>query len=515
MKLLLISPNWKWCEEDKNVDYPFPPYNLCLLAAIIRNQKICEGDDIRIIDAFVDDMSLSDVKSEIEEYKPDVMGTTVLMDQLCDGGHMVTKITKEVDKKIITVMGGVYATMNPKRAIEDVNLDYVVVGEGEQVFPSMLKFFKGEDKELPPKGIMYRKDGEIIFNGRSDFVTDMDNLPIPAWDLIDFPAYSDHVARQFSPDSPRDLPYVRLYTSRGCPFTCSFCQVPKIAGHTVRRQSAKRVLDELEFITKTFGIKSFMNSDDNFLATGKENLKEFLLGLRDRKLGLTWIFEDVGVMHLTKEKIDWLAESGCTYMGFAVETGVMRISKELIAGKPLRLDHSIEMMRYAQSKGIFCAANFIIGFPTETWDEVRESLLFAEKLNADYTRIHILVPLKNTKMFEMVEDENLLNERYDHFNQKATWKAGTIESRNYTSNDLTILKAMEWDRLNFSDPVKRKKIADWLRVTEKELLQRRRQTIDSIYRNMNQSTKSGVYKDSDRKDFTAATFERVDGPLAT
>ena len=64
-------------------------------------------------------------------------------------------------------------------------------------------------------------------------------------------------------------------------------------------------------------------------------------------------------------------------------------------------------------------------------------------------------------------------------------------------------------------PVKRKKIADWLRVTEKELLQRRRQTIDSIYRNMNQSTKSGVYKDSDRKDFTAATFERVDGPLAT
>ncbi len=513
MKLLLVSPNWKWCEEDKNVDYPFPPYNLCLLAAIVRDQKICE--DIKIIDAFVDDMSLSELKSAIEEYQPDVMGTTVLMDQLCDGGHMVTKITKEVNKNIITIMGGVYCTMNPKRAIEDKNLDYVVVGEGEYVFPSMLKFFNGVDKELPSKGIMYKKDGEIVFNGRSDFVTEMDDLPIPAWDLIDFPAYSDHVARQFSPDSPRDLPYVRLYTSRGCPFTCSFCQVPKIAGHTVRRQSAKRVLDELEFITKKFGIKSFMNSDDNFLATSRENLKEFLHGLRDRKLGLTWIFEDVGVMHLTKEKIDWLADSGCTYMGFAVETGVPRISKELIAGKPLKLDHSIEMMRYAQSKGIFCAANFIIGFPTETWDEIRESLLFAEKLNADYTRIHILVPLKNTKMFEMVENENLLNERYDHFNQKATWKAGTIESRNYTSNDLTILKAMEWDRMNFSDPIKRKKIAKWLRVTDEELLARRRQTIDSIYRNMNQSTKSGVYKDSDRKDFTAATFERVDGPLSS
>ena len=118
-------------------------------------------------------------------------------------------------------------------------------------------------------------------------------------------------------------------------------------------------------------------------------------------------------------------------------------------------------------------------------------------------------------MFEMVENENLLNERYDHFNQKATWKAGTIESRNYTSNDLTILKAMEWDRLNFSDPEKRRKIAKWLRVTEEELMVRRRQTIDSIYRNLNESTKAGVYKDSDRSDFSAATFERVDGPLSS
>lgn len=512
MKLLFVSPNWKWCEEEKNVNYPFPPYNLCLLAAIIRNQKLCT--DIKIVDAYVDDLNILEVKKIIEDFKPDVMGTTVLMDQLCDAGHMVTKITKEVNPDTITVLGGVYATMNPNRAVADENLDYVVVGEGEYVFPAMMKFFQGKEKDLPPKGIMYKKDGKIVFNGRSDFVTDMDSLPIPAWDLIDFPAYSDHVAREFSPDSPRDLPYVRLYTSRGCPFTCSFCQVPKIAGHVVRRQSATRVIDELELITKKFGIKSFMNSDDNFLATGKENLREFLHGLRDRKLGLTWIFEDVGVMHLTKEKIDWLADSGCNYMGFAIETGVERISKDLIAGKPLKKQHSIEMMEYAKSKGIFCSSNFIVGFPTETWDEIRETIAFAEKLNADYTRIHILVPLKGTKMFEMVENEGLLNERYDHFNQKATWKAGTIESRNYTSNDLTILKAMEWDRLNFTDPKKREKICKWLRVTELELLERRRKTIESIYKNLNDTTKPGVYKDKDRKETFGATFERVDGPLS-
>ena len=205
--------------------------------AIIRNQKL--ATDIKIVDAYVDDLNILQVKKIIEEYKPDVMGTTVLMDQLCDAGHMVTKITKEVNPNTITVLGGVYATMNPNRAVADENLDYVVVGEGEYVFPAMMKYFQGKEKELPPKGIMFKKDGKIIFNGRSDFVTEMDSLPIPAWDLIDFPAYSDHVAREFSPDSPRDLPYVRLYTSKSCPFTCSFCQVPKIAGHVVEDKVQK------------------------------------------------------------------------------------------------------------------------------------------------------------------------------------------------------------------------------------------------------------------------------------
>ena len=168
------------------------------------------------------------------------------------------------------------------------------------------------------------------------------------------------------------------------------------------------------------------------------------------------------------------------------------------------------MMEYAKSKGIFCSSNFIIGFPTETWDEIRETIRFAEILNADYTRIHILVPLKNTAMFEMVEKEGLLNNRYDHFKQNATWKAGQIESRDYTSNDLTILKAMEWDRLNFTDPAKRKKICEWLRVTETELLKRRRETINSIYANIKKDTGS-------KKGFGnfAATFERVDAALPT
>jgi len=512
MKLLLVVPNWKWCEEEKNVNYPYPPYNLCLLAAIVREKKICS--EISVVDCDVDDKSEAQLKRIIEEKAPDVVGTTVLMDQLRESGHIVTRISKEVNKKIVTIMGGVYPTVNPNKAVEDANLDYACVGEGEYVFPEMLEYIKGDRKNLPLKGVIYKdkNTGKNIFNGRADFFREMDQLPIPAWDLINFEGYSRHVAREFSPDSPRDLPYVRLYTSRGCPFSCSFCQVPFIAGHDVRRQSPSKILDELEFLKKEYGIRSFMNSDDNFLATKRSTIREFLGGMVERKLDMPWTFEDVGVMHLNEEIVRLLAASNCKYMGYAVETGVQRISKEIIAGKPLKKEHTKKMMKLSKELGIFSAAAFIIGFPTETWDEIRETIKFAEELDADYTRIHILVPLKGTKMYEIVEEEGLLNERYDHFNNQATWKSGVIESneRAYTSNDLTILKAMEWDRINFTKPEKRKKIADFLRISEDRLMERRRETINNIYKNIKKDT--GTMKEKGMGRF-AATFERVDAAI--
>jgi len=101
MKLLLIVPNWKWCEEEKNVNYPYPPYNLCLLAAIIRNKKICS--EISVVDCDVDDKSEAELRTIISEKSPDVVGTTVLMDQLRESGHIVTRIAKEVNKDIVTI----------------------------------------------------------------------------------------------------------------------------------------------------------------------------------------------------------------------------------------------------------------------------------------------------------------------------------------------------------------------------------------------------------------------------
>ena len=101
-KLLLIVPNWRWVDEEKNVNYPYPPYNLCVLAAIVRDLV-----DVTIIDAYLDDLSINEMTTEIKKQKPDIIGITVLMDQLASAGHKVTEIAKSINKDIITIMGGV------------------------------------------------------------------------------------------------------------------------------------------------------------------------------------------------------------------------------------------------------------------------------------------------------------------------------------------------------------------------------------------------------------------------
>ena len=126
---------------------------------------------------------------------------------------------------------------------------------------------------------------------------------------------------------------------------------------------------------------------------------------------------------------------------------------------------------------IFVAANFIIGFPTETWDEIRQTIAYAEEINVDYAKIFIALPLKNTEMFDLAEKTNSII--MDTYDGKALWTTGgAIKSEYWSADDLTILRAYEWDRINFTDSKKLKKTADRMKVSVDELNAIRKRTLD-------------------------------------
>ena len=487
MKVLLIQPNYN-LESNSQMAYTYVPYNFCILGAMI--EDMCE---VKIIDAYQENYDLKQLEEIIIKEKPDLVGITTLMDQSKKYGHKVAEVVKKVDENIIVVYGGVYVTMNPHVAIEDRNVDYFFLGEGEYTFPELIKYIKG-DGPFPKKGLMYRdkKTDEVINLGKADFIKNLDDIPPPAYHLVDFKKYSNKASRKYSVDAPRKFPYARLYTSRGCPFDCSFCQVGSISGRKFRFQSIEKVISEMKILKNRYGVKSFIFSDDNFFLHGPR-AKNIMNAMIDNDLALPWLSEDTGVMHLNEEMIDLAAKSGCEYMGFAVETGNDRIMTEIIKGKKFSKSHAIEMAKYAKKKGIFVAANFIIGFPTETWSEIRETLDFAEELNADYTRVFNLIPLKNTPLWEICEKEDAFRDGYDHYNMTQSWNGGMVKSTLYGPNDLLALRTFEWDRINFSNKEKRMKIVKRLELSEKEVDAMRQKTIDDMFKRI--VTPKNVEKD--------------------
>ena len=447
MKIALVVPNFRWSNWDKNTLWHYIPYNLCLLASSIQDVV-----DVKIIDAYKENMSEEEFSDRIKGF--DLVGITVLFDQYGTSGHIAARIAKQMGAKV--VMGGVYATTNSEKVIQDENVDYVIIGEGEYVFKDLVsRLAFGE--EIPKSTLI----GNRIYS--------LDGLPLPAYQYLDMDKYINSAERK-SIDSPRVFPYARIMTSRGCPIGCCFCQVETIAGSMFRPRSAENVLNEIQWLKDTYGIKSLIFDDDNLLHD-KKRATDLFQGMIDRKLVLPWLSIGLAVFKLDEDLIKLMRRSGCEYFAVAIESGTKRVLKEII-NKPISFDYAKKMVKFAREQGIYVAANFIIGFPTETWDEIRETIRFAEELDVDYAKIFHLVPLPHTRAWDLCERENAFNGNNDF-----VWSKGNIETKDWTANDLTILRAYEWDRINFSNSVKRERTRKMMGVTEEELGDIRRNTL--------------------------------------
>lgn len=466
-KILLVVPNYNWNNDkgrtgNNNILWHFIPYNLCLLAAILEQEDRYE---IKVLDALAENLSTEEFKERIQKENPDFVGISVLMDFYGYTGHMAAEIIKSIDKNIVVGLGGVHATANPELNIKDRNYDYVMCGEGEEMLPQLIHYINGERNTLP-KGVWTYKES---MGGHADLITDLDKYPLPAYHLIDYSQYAMRAERK-SLDGPAAYPYARILTSRGCPYNCCFCQVNKIVGRKFRPRSAENILSEVDWLVNTYGIRSLIFDDDNLL-TDRERAIKIFKGLKKYKI--PWKMIATAAFLLDDELIEQMHESGCVYVDIAIESGTERILHDVIQ-KPLKLEKAVEVVAKLKQEDIYVAANFIIGFPGETWDEIRQTIKFAEDLNADYVKLFNAVPLPGTRLYQMAKEQNVLVEEFDAEN--INWRNGMIETDEFSAKDTSILRAYEWDRINFSTYEKRKRTADMMGISLQQLEEIRKNT---------------------------------------
>ena len=407
MRILLIYPPITSSEEIKIE--PHPPLGLAYLASFLEKNHY----PVKILDALVlgpkhqlskkfrFGLTDTQIKNEIKNYAPDIVGVSQMFTPYAQDGHRMAKIVKIFNPKIVTVFGGAHSNIDPTLVLKDKNVDFVVRGEGEITFLNLIRALEKGQKELRGvTGIIYRKRETIVRTLPTPFVKNLDELPFPAWHLLPLPLYD----RQDDPFVMRH-PLTSMITSRGCPGKCVFCSIHATWGHQWRGRSAKNVVDEIEFLVKKYGIREIHFQDDS-MSLDPKRMGEICDEIIKRKLDIKWATPN-GIAHwtLSMPLLKKMKNSGCYRITFGIESGDSQMRKWI--GKPYSLNQAKRLMA-ANKLGFWTIATYILGFPYETRAQIEKTIQFAIDSDVDFALFYRLAPRWGTPVWKIFEKEGLL-----------------------------------------------------------------------------------------------------------
>lgn len=388
-RVLLIKPISQYC-------YTIAPnLGLGYLASTLRHG----GHDVTFLDCDKERFDLEKFAAHMSGKDYDVVGF-----QLYTNGLHTTKrqleIVRQYVKDALIVIGGPHATGDPNQALAFLkDADIAVLGEAEGIICEIAGLRKADLKNIAAlkkiSNIAYRDlAGKVCVNPITN-IEDLDKIPMPAWDLMDPRSYPDAPHGTFA----RAFPIAPIVTSRGCPYSCTFCASFTMHGRKMRRRSCESVLDEIAFLNAKYGVKEFQIEDDNF-TMGKEYAKEVLSGIIERGFKI-WISLPNGIRidSLDEELLRLMERAGCYSLSIGVESGSDRILKMLqknLTTKEIE-DKARLVKRYTK---IRMTGFFLIGHPEETEEDIMKSIDFAVRLPLDGASFSPLMPLPGSRIYD-------------------------------------------------------------------------------------------------------------------
>jgi radical SAM superfamily enzyme YgiQ (UPF0313 family) len=362
--------------------------------------------------------SWDEIDAHIRKTRPDVAGISCPYTTQAEAAFKLAEVVKGVDRGILTVMGGPYASVRPEEILERcADVDLVVMGEGEYGLCEVMEFREGRRPLGSIEGLAYRSGGRTVRNARRAPIQCLDDLPLPAYHLIDLEKYfelkkksrrHDLSRPRFDyPGSERSLAFI---SSRGCPFNCVFCSIHLHMGRRYRAHSAGYVLDHIEHLVSAYGVNHFHFEDDN-LTLDRERFDRILDGIEKRGLALTWDTPNgVRADTLDRPLLEKCRRTGCVYLIMGVESGDQHVLDTII-DKKISLARVREVAELAGAIGIDLRSFFVIGFPGETRDQIQNTLAFALDLHRRFRvqpNLMFATPLVGTRLFDICVEKGYL-----------------------------------------------------------------------------------------------------------
>lgn len=371
MKVMLVNPKPKHYFKSSTC-----PLGLLSIATYLNERNYTA----KIIDSVVENINY---KKKIIEFEPDIVGISVISYKSIADAIKASEAAHA--QNIPVVWGGPLASIIPETVLKHGCVDYVIIGEGEITWEMFLEALKGKTALSDIDGLSYIKDGEILINKDRAFA-DLAGFPILDWGLVN---PQDYFQSLFS---AKKMLY--LYSAKGCPGQCTFCFNKGFNKCVYRKRPFDYCIEEMKYLVRNTGLDG-VHFADELWCRNKTEMAENCDKIKNAELDVVW---GCNARIGTYEKEDFIVmfNAGCRWMFFGVESGSETIQEEIRKG--ISLKKVVETVNNCADAGIVPVTSFIIGFPDETPEQIKETVALAKKISRAMYDFNFFFPLTGSEM---------------------------------------------------------------------------------------------------------------------
>jgi anaerobic magnesium-protoporphyrin IX monomethyl ester cyclase len=390
-------------------EYLPPPTILLALAAYVEREL--PGTEVAVLDCQAESLDWKDMEKAINSHSPDIVASSGFT---CNAYACArtAELAKEVNSKTVTVMGGQHFSFTAQESLADFpEIDFIVRGEGENTFTELLQVLgNGGDIGLV-KGLSFRHDGNIVHTPSRELISNLDDLPYPAYHLVERNLSRYHFAMM----AGKSARYMILEGSRGCNHRCSFCTQWKHWNGVWRTKTARRIADEMEHLHDNFGGEFLWLTDDNFgyRKRGKKLWEE--LCKRSFSKDVTWFFQArTDEIANNPELVAKLRQVGNNWILIGVESPSKDTLSEL--NKSIAVADARRAVKILNHNGILTQSMFIIGSGNDSRDSIQRLREFSLDLETELAIYTVLTPYPGTDIYDSAIRKGLIEDtNYAHY----------------------------------------------------------------------------------------------------
>ena len=339
-----------------------------------------------------------EIKSTILEYKPTVVGISVKAPSFASA-CIVAKLAKEVSEQILVIVGGPHPSSVGADVLNCKNIDVAVRGEGENTIVELIDAIQTQKKFDGIKGVIYRKDGQIVENAPREFIENLDSLCFPF---------------ESAPEVLKDYDlypltaFKNIFATRGCPYNCLFCGSREVWSRRVRFRSPENVVREIKGLQK-MGLK-LVHFDDDTFGINKKYINDLCNALIKDCSGLRWSCE-THVKLVDKQTVSLMKAAGCYLIQIGIESGNNEILREM--RKNITVEEALDACKVIRTQGVELQTFFLVGFPQETEDTWNDTVTTMKKTKSNALIYSIFTPYPGTEAFEFCKEKGLISDDYE------------------------------------------------------------------------------------------------------